>query len=135
MAIAQKKGIGFVNRTNLALNCTDPTLLDTPAFRGMTDAAVEVGLEAYEKQQKAIIARNDMLDRLALVMCPTTIIVGKSDTTTPPEEARALHNAMPGSELHEIAASGHCVPLERPMQVNQLIETVIANGERATNRG
>ncbi|MFN3169565.1 MAG: alpha/beta fold hydrolase [Hyphomicrobiales bacterium] len=128
--VARSKGMAFLNRTNQVLNCVDPSLLDTPAFHAMTDAAVEIGLEAYERQQKAIIAREDARDHLALVTCPAVIIVGEADTTTPPAEARFIHATMPGSTLHEIPASGHCVPLEQPVQVNRLIETVIAKGAR-----
>ncbi|MBO6674126.1 MAG: alpha/beta fold hydrolase [Rhizobiales bacterium] len=127
--VARRKGIGFLNRANQALNCVDASLLDTPPFRAMTDAAVEIGLEAYEKQQKAIIAREDATDRLALITCPTVVIVGDADTTTPPEEARIIHNTIAGSTFHEIPASGHSVPLEKPTQVNQLIDAVIAQGK------
>jgi 3-oxoadipate enol-lactonase len=61
--------------------------------------------------------RADFTDKLASLPCPLSIIVGEGDAITPPEGARAMQNAAPGSRLHVIPNAGHIAPLEAPEAV------------------
>lgn len=121
IAIAQARGMRVANRDSLSASCVDQSLLDTEPFKVVNDAAVEIGLEAYKRQQAAIIARPSSLDQLQFVQCPTLVIVGEADQTTPPEEARIIHSAIQGSTLQVVPNCGHCVPMENPKLVNELI--------------
>ncbi|MBU8545218.1 MULTISPECIES: bifunctional 3-oxoadipate enol-lactonase/4-carboxymuconolactone decarboxylase PcaDC [Roseomonadaceae] len=48
------------------------------------------------------------------ITCPTTVIVGDQDVATPPEMAREVQAAIPGSRYLEIAGAGHLPTLEKP---------------------
>jgi pimeloyl-ACP methyl ester carboxylesterase len=45
---------------------------------------------------------------------PTLVVVGEADTLTPPEQARAMADAIPGGRLAVIPGAGHLPPLEQP---------------------
>lgn len=122
IAIAETQGIGVANRNSLSASCVDPGLVDTDVFAAINDAAVEIGLDAYKAQQTAIIGRRDALDRLSLVRCPSLVIVGEGDTTTPPGEAHVIHAGIAGSILEILPNCGHCAPLEKPARINELID-------------
>jgi pimeloyl-ACP methyl ester carboxylesterase len=62
---------------------------------------------------------HDKLDALkVLADIPTLVIVGDRDRLTPPENARAIAAAIPGSRLLELRGAGHCTMLEQPDAVN-----------------
>jgi 3-oxoadipate enol-lactonase len=45
---------------------------------------------------------------------PTLVIVGEADSLTPPDQARALAQAIPGARLAIIPSAGHLPPVEQP---------------------
>ncbi len=47
------------------------------------------------------------------VQCPTTVVVGDRDLSTPPAAAAAIHAAIPGSRLVTIAEAAHIPNFER----------------------
>jgi 3-oxoadipate enol-lactonase len=69
--------------------------------------AVIAGLEALRD-------RPDRRPELAGITCPTVIVVGAEDALTPPAEARAMSQAIPGARLVEIPGAGHISNLESP---------------------
>lgn len=56
----------------------------------------------------------DLSDQVGKITNPTLVIAGGADQTTPPEMARTLASAIPGSRLVELEGCGHCPPLEQP---------------------
>ena len=48
------------------------------------------------------------------ITCPTTVVVGAQDVAPPPEMAREVQAAIPGSRYLEIAGAGHLPTLEKP---------------------
>jgi 3-oxoadipate enol-lactonase len=46
------------------------------------------------------------------------VIVGREDSLTPPADARAMADAIPGARLVEVPRAGHLSPLENPRAVN-----------------
>lgn len=85
--------------------------------RMMAVAPVEGVVGALE----AMMVRPDSTATLATIDVPTMIIVGDEDVPTPPKEARAMHERIPGSRLEVIAQAGHLVNLERPAAFNHLM--------------
>jgi pimeloyl-ACP methyl ester carboxylesterase len=87
--------------------------------------AAETGVEAFLRQQQAIIGRPDSRPGLGAIRCPTLVLVGEGDEATPPELAREIAAGIPGSRLVVIPDSGHLSTLERPEAVTQaLVEWV-----------
>lgn len=52
---------------------------------------------------------------------PTLVIVGDEDEITPPAQARAMADAIPGSSLVVIRPAGHLPTLERPVETTNAI--------------
>lgn len=81
----------------------------------------ETGAAAYLRQQRAIIGRPDSRPGLAAITCPTLVLVGDADEATPPELAREIAAAIPGSRLVVVAECGHMSTLERPQAVTEAL--------------
>ncbi len=79
--------------------------------------AAETGLEAYLRQQQAIMSRPDSRPGLGAIKCPTLVLVGDADEATPPELAREIAGAIRGARLVAIADCGHLSTLEQPERV------------------
>ena len=79
--------------------------------------AAETGVEAFFRQQQAIIGRPDSRLGLGAIQCPTLVLVGDGDEATPPELAREIASAIGGARLVEIVDCGHLSTLERPEKV------------------
>jgi pimeloyl-ACP methyl ester carboxylesterase len=79
--------------------------------------AEETGVEAFLRQQEAIIGRPDSRPGLGRIACRTLVLVGEGDEATPPELAREIVAGIPGSHLVVIPDSGHLSTLEQPQAV------------------
>ena len=79
--------------------------------------AAETGVEAFLRQQQAIIGRPDSRPGLGAIKCPTLVLVGDGDEATPPELAREIVGAISGARLSVIAGCGHLSTLEQPDEV------------------
>jgi pimeloyl-ACP methyl ester carboxylesterase len=83
--------------------------------------AQETGVEAFLRQQQAIMSRPDSRPSLAAIKCPTLVLVGDGDEATPPELAREIAAAIPGARLAMIADCGHLSTLEQPERVTAAV--------------
>ena len=61
------------------------------------DMAAKTGVEAYLRQQQAIVSRPDSRPDLAAVKCPTLVLVGDGDEATPPDLAREMAAGIPNA--------------------------------------
>ncbi len=127
LATAEREGMAASNERSLAFSCLDVDALSEAQRHEVRQSAIDLGIEAYRAQQHAIINRPDGRKNLALIDCPTLIVVGDNDAVTTADRAVEMHEAVPGSELRIIEACGHCPPLEHPMQINALLETWFLN--------
>jgi len=83
--------------------------------------AEETGVEAYLRQQQAIIARPDSRPTLSAIRCPTLMLVGAEDKGTPPELAREITAGIAGARLVVVPECGHLSTLERPQAVTKAL--------------
>ena len=70
---------------------------------------------------EAMMLRSDSTPLLPGIDVPTLIVVGDEDVPTPPKEARAMHEKIPGSTLEVISGAGHLSNLERPAAFNHVL--------------
>lgn len=97
-----------------------PTLIhpsrveDTSITQVVLDMAEDIGLEAFIRQETAVMNRRDQTDILPQITCPTLIIVGDTDQRTPPACSEKMAALIPGSEFHLLNICGHLPPLELP---------------------
>jgi pimeloyl-ACP methyl ester carboxylesterase len=83
--------------------------------------AEETGVEAFLRQQRAIMGRPDSRPGLGAIKCPTLVLVGDDDQATPAELSREIAAGVPGSRLLVIADSGHLSTLEQPERVTEAL--------------
>ena len=86
-------------------------------------SAMNVGPEAYLRQQKAIIDRPDSVILLRTVRCPTLVLCGAEDALTPPPLHDEMAAAISGAVQVKILNSGHLPTLEQPDDVNDALKT------------
>jgi pimeloyl-ACP methyl ester carboxylesterase len=82
------------------------------------DMAAETGVEAFVRQQRAIIGRPDSRPLLPGIGCPTLVLVGDGDELTPPELSNEIAAGIPGAHLVVVPHCGHLSTVEKPEEVN-----------------
>jgi 3-oxoadipate enol-lactonase len=75
---------------------------------------------------RGMAERPDMTAALSQIRCPTLVMVGRDDITSPPAEMHGIAQAIPGAKFIEIADAGHLAPLENPSAVNAAIAAFLA---------
>ncbi len=98
-------------------------LSDTALMDKIRTSALNVGPEAYMRQQNAIIGRLDSTESLKQVNCPTLVLCGAEDALTPPPLHDEMADLIPGAALVKIPESGHLPTLEQPDAVNAAMKT------------
>src|SRR5882757_3914467 len=98
----------------------DPVLREANVRMGLT-----VGIERWTRQVEAVMARTDYRPSLPAISVPTLVLVGDSDTFTPPNRAEEMVAAIPGARLVVVPQCGHASTIEQPDAVNRaLIEWI-----------
>jgi pimeloyl-ACP methyl ester carboxylesterase len=121
--MAQAKSGGYAEIADLAypLYVHRDRHNDAALKRIVLKMVEETGLEAYLRQQQAIIGRPDSRPGLAAISCKTLMLVGEGDEATPPELAREIAAGISGSRLVVVPGSGHLSTLEKPDAVNKAL--------------
>jgi pimeloyl-ACP methyl ester carboxylesterase len=83
--------------------------------------ANDTGAEAFVRQQTAIMNRADSRPDLALLGCPTLVLVGEQDTLTPPDRAAEMASAIPNASQVVVPDCGHLSTLEQPERVTEAL--------------
>jgi pimeloyl-ACP methyl ester carboxylesterase len=105
-----------------------PQLLDNPEFEKMLEPMLpafpqnEDQMQVTVEQWDADLA-HDSLDRLGDITAPTLVIVGEQDLLTPPWQAKAVADAIPGAHFELLTGPGssHGVHIERPEDVVRVV--------------
>ena len=120
MQLAQS-GRNFTPVTNrmLPLMLHESRVKDAPLVQVIREMAERTGIDAYLRQQNAIIARPDYRAMLPSIVCPTLVLCGRQDKLTPLHNSEEIAKAIPGAELVVIEECGHMSTLERPGEVNR----------------
>src|SRR6185369_2316123 len=85
----------------------------------------ETGPEAFVRQMRAIISRPDSRPLLSSIRCPTMVLVGAEDVSTPVALNKEIADGIPGAKLVVVPDCGHLSTLEQPEAVNAaLVEWV-----------
>lgn len=78
----------------------------------------DTGIDAFCRQQEAILNRCDSRPFLSAISCPTLVLVGAEDVITPVEVAEEMAASIPHAVLEIVPQTGHLATLEAPITVN-----------------
>ncbi|HEX2238226.1 MAG TPA: alpha/beta hydrolase [Gammaproteobacteria bacterium] len=115
--LAREQGLHSVLKANLPNLLHPKHLKDKTIVERLTRMAEEVGVDAFVRQQNAIMNRPDSRSLLPDIRCPTLVLCGREDSLTPPELAQEMADTIPNSRLVIIKESGHLSAIEQPEQV------------------
>jgi pimeloyl-[acyl-carrier protein] methyl ester esterase len=88
-----------------------------PLFPGGEGANLAAGLD--------YLRLRDLRPLLPQLTAPATIIQGDQDPIVPPEQARFLHESLPGSRLRLLPGAGHLAFLTQAEVFNQILEEIV----------
>jgi 3-oxoadipate enol-lactonase/4-carboxymuconolactone decarboxylase len=109
MEAVRQGGVAAVAEATLERWVLDRSLASSRALRRMilsTDPVGWLGCAAALRDCRA----DEVVGR---IRCPTTVVVGEQDPSTPPSAAQAIHAAVPDSKLVVIAEAAHIPNFER----------------------
>src|SRR3954447_13529940 len=88
------------------------TAEERPLVTGRVKALVQAApAAAVAWAQRAMANRPDSFDTLRAVGVPTLLLVGAEDAISPPDDARAMTDAMAGARLEILPRAGHLTAL------------------------
>jgi 3-oxoadipate enol-lactonase len=110
----------------------------SPSFRAANPAMIEHLCHMIRGTSKegylgcAMAIREMNLERQSRgITAPTLIVVGSDDRSTPVSNAKALHAAIPGSELVVLDHAAHMPNIEQATRFNAILEGFLdIHGER-----
>lgn len=73
-----------------------------------------------------MIADVELLAELPRIGCPTLVVVGEFDSTSPVTSAQALRDAVPDARLRVVPQAAHLSPLEHPDTVTAHLREFLA---------
>jgi len=87
---------------------------DASLRRLVHDMGDDVGVDAFLRQQTAVIGRPDSRPTLAWIKCPTLVLSGDQDNTIPNSLSMEMANNIPEAKLVILPNCGHLPQPELP---------------------
>jgi pimeloyl-ACP methyl ester carboxylesterase len=85
------------------------------AIRAM---AARLGKDGFLRKQRAIMGRVDSRPHLPRIACPTLVLCGREDASTPLALSEEMAALVPGARLEVVERCGHMSAMERPAEVS-----------------
>ena len=99
---------------------------DAALVETVTAMTRRVGRDAFIRQQTAIMNRPDSRPGLAAIGCPTLVLCGHEDQSTPVDRHREIAADIADARLVVVPDCGHLSTLERPAIVNRELRAWLA---------
>ena len=91
-----------------------PSRLGEAALRQLVhDMGDDIGVEAFVRQQTAIMGRVDSRPMMAWIKCPTLVLTGDADNTIPNSLSVEMAQGIPGAKLVILPHCGHLPQVEQ----------------------
>ena len=87
----------------------------------LNSMSAAVGVDGFERQQTAAMNRPDSRPTLKTINCPTVVICGRQDLTTPLELSDEMVAHIANARLMVIEDCGHMAPMEKPDAVTSAL--------------
>ncbi len=121
MQLAQSGQFKGVTPRLLPLLLHPDRVNEEPLAEAVMAMAERVGLDAFLRQQRAIMTRADARPELPGIRVPTMVICGRQDALTPLARSQEMAGAIPGAQLAVIEECGHLSTMERPQAATALM--------------
>jgi 3-oxoadipate enol-lactonase len=92
--------------------------------RGYRNSLVSTPLEGYAGACAAL-RDADLTERVTAIEAETLVITGDQDTSTPPDQGRALAEAIPGARFELLEGAGHLSTVEQPESAAKIMRTFL----------
>jgi pimeloyl-ACP methyl ester carboxylesterase len=92
----------------------EPNRLVPGLMDEMARMCADMGIDSYERQIRALLARPEVESLLPTIACPTLVATGRHDEWAPPAQHEGIAAAISGAQLVIIENAGHMVPVEQP---------------------
>ena len=119
--LAHQGRMGQIAEEQYPLLVDRSRLKDAPLRELVHEMADETGVEAFIRQQTAIMNRVDSRPDLVAIACPTLVLVGEGDRLIPLEYSQELSGGIAGARLIVTPDCGHLSTLEQPEAVNRAL--------------
>ncbi len=124
----RKDGMKAVLRSSLERWFTPRTMAQRPDLMDRVTKTILADDPAVQAAIWDIIADLDFHDQLGRIKCPTLVLVGEHDPSTPPSVAAELTKAIPNAKLVVLADTSHMATVESHEAVNtELLQFLAAN--------
>lgn len=121
IALAEREGVRRAQAQLMPVLIHKARLDDQPLVETILQMADDIGVEAFKRQQTALMGRPDNRTLLSGIRCPTLVLVGREDALYPVEASREIATGIPRAKLKIIPDSGHLSTMERPEAVNRAL--------------
>ncbi len=91
------------------------------------DMGDDIGVDAFIRQQTAIMGRMDSRPTLAAIRCPTLVLTGDEDNTIPNSLSSEMAEGIPGAKLTILSDCGHMPQPERPQATAEALTEWLRN--------
>lgn len=118
---ARSIGVRAVQGMLLRMLIHKGRLADRPLTERVLRMADGIGVNAFVRQQQAILGRPDNRPFLKEIECPTVIVVGAEDALTPVKVSEEMAGLIGGAKLEIVPDCGHLATMERPDAVNAIL--------------
>jgi pimeloyl-ACP methyl ester carboxylesterase len=98
---------------------------DARLVKLLDDMADAIGLEAFKRQQAAIIGRIDSRPHLGAIRAPAMVLAAREDAIMPMEVSEEMARGIPGARLEIVEHCGHVSSIEQPEAVTQRLRAWI----------
>ncbi len=99
----------------------EPNRLIPGLMDGLATMCADMGLDMYERQIRALLARPEVESLLPTIACPTLVATGQHDSWAPPAQHEGIAAAIPNARLVIVPEAGHMVPVERPQAMTDAL--------------
>ena len=100
---------------------------DAGLHRLVHDMGDDIGVDAFIRQQTAIMGRIDSRPTLAAIKCPTLVLTGDEDNTIPNSLSKEMADGIPGAKLTILSDCGHMTQPERPQATGEALTEWLRN--------
>lgn len=102
-------------------------LVDSALMESIYAMIVRAGVQQFEAQITALLARPDRTALLGDLHMPTLLLCGREDAWSPLSRHQDMAKRIAGSQLVDVPESGHMSTMERPAAVTAAMQAWLAS--------